>query len=218
MNYTEPVPSFHAIDNFDGKYVLIITNKIVWYFILNNSVIFLDINGVLISSTMHLATLGRLNDIYSPIAVGLLNNLCQTTNARIVVSSSWRLYGRKVVYNNLFKSIAMLNWMLTSKHKPIPIHIKFFDEEPNKNESWCTPFRMDILRSRGEEIDAWLDTWGHLIDNYCILDDTRNVLPHQKDHFVCIERNESGFDVDYYEQALGILQQPNNPQQLKLNP
>jgi hypothetical protein len=58
--------------------------------------IFLDIDGVLNSqlylvSTRSEGAVRSFNDDIDPVAVGFLNGLCRDTNAKVVISSTWRL-------------------------------------------------------------------------------------------------------------------------------
>ncbi len=161
-----------------------------------------------LAPTTALITFDKQKHFYSPIAVGLLNRLCFETKAQIVISSSWRLHGAEPIATQLINSLDMLNTMLDSEQDSIPIHLKFFAEEPHKEQSWRTPANFESMlqtKSRGAQIDAWLRTWGHHIDNYCILDDNDNMLPQQQANFVFINRNLSGFDAYYYIQAFKIL-------------
>lgn len=172
-------------------------------------VIFLDIDGVLRpESSLFYATFDQATYAFSPIAVGLLNRLCYETKAELVISSDWRKFGKKVIMYEIYRALAALNSMLSQKDTIIPLHSKFFKRSPDAADSWCTPV-FESYFDRGKEIDWWLGKWGHWIDSYCILDDIKRLIsPHQTNNFVWIERSHSGFDMDYYEQALQILENP----------
>lgn len=49
---------------------------------------------------------------------------------------------------------------------------------------------------------------GHWVKNYCILDDGKSLFsPRHYPHLVLIERGDSGFDIDYYVQAIEMLEE-----------
>jgi hypothetical protein len=136
----------------------------------------------------------------------LLNKLIEETDAKIVISSTWRSSGiefmRKV-------------WELEGMHGEI---------------IGITPsFRGDIngyTIPRGCEIDYYLEhdlkfnhiNWhksvqqGYIertgVENYIIIDDDSDMLYGQRNHFVHVlpsPRNKEGFNQKYYKEALAKL-------------
>jgi hypothetical protein len=136
----------------------------------------------------------------------LLNKLIDETDAKIVISSTWRSSGiefmRKV-------------WELEGMHGEI---------------IGITPsFRGDIngyTIPRGCEIDYYLEhdlKFNHInwdkdtqqkymdrsgIENYIIIDDDSDMLYGQRNHFVHVlpsPRNKEGFNQKYYKEALAKL-------------
>jgi len=131
-------------------------------------VIFLDIDGVL-------NVYGEGRDEYGPgfhkHLVDNLKSIIDQTDAKIVISSSWRLSGL----------IAMEE---TWKYRNLPGEI--IDITPNLTYG-------EGLKSntpRGEEIKQWLD-YHPEVTNYVILDDDIDMLPEQLSNFVQTSDNKS---------------------------
>jgi hypothetical protein len=111
-------------------------------------VIFLDIDGVLNSQNFIHSFNGKW-ELHSvdPNAINVLNEIIKATNAKIVISSSWRI-------------ILDLNEI-----KDILIENGFVGEIIGK-----TPIIRDNNRCRGDEINAYLEANPN-IDKFIILDD-----------------------------------------------
>jgi len=136
----------------------------------------------------------------------LLNKLIDETNAKIVISSTWRSSGIEFM-----KSV----WELEGMHGKIIGLTPNFRGEVN---GYTIP--------RGCEIDKWLgdngfshinwdkDTQQEYIDktgieNYIIIDDDSDMLYGQRNHFVHVlpsPRNKDGFNQHYYEIAKAMLE------------
>ena len=136
---------------------------------------------------------------FYPPAKRLLNDLIYATDAKIVLSSSWRASGLEW-FRKVWKAEGMIGDVID-----------------------VTPYRDD--RFRGLEIREWLKNVGfsHInwskeqqqeyidksgIENYVIIDDDSDMLYNQKDNFVHVlpsPRNLSGFKSVYYYKALKIL-------------
>jgi len=135
-----------------------------------------------------------------------LNELIQITNAKVVISSTWRHSGI-----NYMKEV----WKLENMKGDIIGITPSFRSEIDK---YSIP--------RGCEIEAFLDNtlnFSHInwskekqlesmiksnIDNYIILDDDSDMLYNQRNHFVHIlpsPRNKEGFNEEYYKEALNKL-------------
>ena len=124
-------------------------------------IIFLDFDGVVNSVQRSIALKERLN-AYSaegidPVALGLLKWVCSVTDAKIVISSLWRVRG--------------IEWIkgVFAAH------------------GWFSPPIVDITprlnTKRGEEIQAYILN-KMLIEPYVIIDDDSDMLQHQLDNFV----------------------------------
>jgi hypothetical protein len=136
----------------------------------------------------------------------LLNKLIDETNAKIVISSTWRSSGIEFM-----KSV----WELEGMHGEIIGLTPNFRGEVN---GYTIP--------RGCEIDKWLGDNGfsHInwdkdtqqeyinktgIENYIIIDDDSDMLYGQRNHFVHVlpsPRNKDGFNQHYYEIAKAMLE------------
>ena len=131
-------------------------------------IIFLDIDGVLNSKKWFLSPEQAEKESYieksfDPKAVELLNTILKETSAKIVVSSSWRLW----------MSVEELAELLNGRWVIGEI-------------IWKTP----NLRSkgkevkRGEEIEYWLNNNDLEIKEYIIIDDDSDMLSSQKNNFI----------------------------------
>lgn len=94
--------------------------------------------------------------LFCPTAVNQLEWLIESTQAKIVISSTWRMSGLAVMQEM---------W----KHRNLPGEV--ID---------ITPFHPK--RERGEEIAAWLSV--NPVDRYIIIDDDNDMLPEQLPYFV----------------------------------
>jgi len=111
----------------------------------SGKVIFLDIDGVLVTTRSKLAY--KKHDQFDITSCRLIDNLCQNTEAKIVISSSWR-EGRSK--ENLAD---ILRYNGISKE-----HL---------NEDWATPILRD---NRLKEIKEWLARHPE-VDHWAIIDD-----------------------------------------------
>ena len=149
-------------------------------------VIFLDIDGVL-NHEQHYKWLIETDEPtpmqrtypyteFNPESCRLLNEIVWETNAKIVVSSSWRLAG-----------VARLNSLF--KHFGLP---RIYDITPCLNTA------------RGIEIGAWLAAHPE-VTNYVILDDDEDMNAEQKPFFIKTNPYEDGLNEDVKERAIQIL-------------
>jgi len=181
-------------------------------------IIFLDIDGVMncenayrsgecryVEWTNHLGDKDH-HQAFCSWSKELLNKLIDETNAKIVISSTWRSSGIEFM-----KSV----WELEGMHGKIIGLTPNFRGEVN---GYTIP--------RGCEIDKWLgdngfshinwdkDTQQEYIDktgieNYIIIDDDSDMLYGQRNHFVHVlpsPRNKDGFNQHYYEIAKAMLE------------
>lgn len=126
-------------------------------------VIFLDIDGVC-NYDLWYRNPERYNlqesDI-DPKCINLINNLCNLSNAKIVISSDWR-------YDKYYK--------------------KRLERAGLKNIIGCTPifqwdyYMQDLDPTRGDEINKWLEHHPK-VTKYCIIDDIDDFNNKQKSYF-----------------------------------
>lgn len=147
-------------------------------------IIFLDVDGVLNTRGMFTAGIKgtgreRIENELNDDLVGRLANLVRRTNARIVVSSSWRycLVNMDVLGRRLAKNqIAIL-------------------------DKTIMPIDSSV---RGDQIENWLKKWSDRWSTFIILDDSTDMLPHQMDRFIQIDE-ETGLTEDDVEIAVRLL-------------
>lgn len=148
-------------------------------------VVFLDIDGVLNSSEWFLRRKKEGREVapckeLDRSAVLLLNEIVSKTDAKIVISSSWRLAF------DLEFIISVLE-----KHG-------FNGEVLGR-----TPHRTTFPVHRGNEIQDWLD--GHPeVTEFCIIDDDQDMLEHQMSNFVHTTWAK-GLQPEHVEKAIRIL-------------
>lgn len=142
-------------------------------------VIFLDFDGVLNSTRSAIAFGGYGEAQLDPVAVALVASLAKLADARVVVSSTWRL----------LYSLGDLRRILSNYSHALADRVT--DATPS-------------LRSghRGEEIEAWLTDNG--TPSYVILDDDADMLPSQLSCFVRVD-GQYGFSSPDFRKALGIF-------------
>lgn len=157
-----------------------------------NKFIFLDLDGVLNSNLYYCekhhdkryaeamaqypAELALGVSMIDPVAVDNLNKILEATDAKIVVSSSWR---HDSYLPDIFKAVG--------------IKAPIFS---------ITPFSES--RIRGEEIQAWLDKQTEPY-TYVILDDDSDMLESQLPYFVQTDWMKRGLSQDDAKQAIKIL-------------
>lgn len=155
-------------------------------------IIFLDFDGVLQIEKYDDPWMGTspLLDGYSDRDVyGLLFDkgcvlrlaqLIEKTQAKIVISSSWRFEGKEAMFN-----------LWNDRNMPgAIIDITAFDDD----------YQNQL--SRGAYIQHWLDDTD--VDHYVILDDVDNMLDHQKEHLV-LTNYKMGFQEEDLERAIQIM-------------
>jgi hypothetical protein len=160
-------------------------------------IIFLDIDEVLnsVSSTIYNKQRWVSShdfEGFSPIAVALLKQLVIETDAKIVLSSTWRLHYDTP--EDCINDFEAKMWKYY-KWKEFPI-IGMTPKEVSKPKS-C----------RGDEIKEWMDL--HYVENYVIIDDSTDMLDSQQYHFVRVDYR-TGFDFINFQSCLRIIGEPNN--------
>lgn len=146
------------------------------------NIIFLDIDGVLNSVDSmiafgHQRPMVTEEDALDPISVGLLLRLCIKCDAKIVISSTWRIGRTQEDFVDIFTKYGWYNFPVIGM-TPVGGH------------------------TRGHEIQDWLDSnpW----KNYIILDDDSDMLDCQSEQFVHVS-NINGLRSKHYCQALRIF-------------
>lgn len=125
-------------------------------------VLFLDIDGVINSTRTCYAFDGYPHSfepdqmaMFDPVAIKLIQELCKTTNAVVVVSSTWRI-------------------LFTCDEIQKALGIPVFD----RTVDLSTPDKL-----RGDEIQIWLDEHPE-VTRYAIVDDNSDMLESQMSRFV----------------------------------
>lgn len=150
-------------------------------------VIFLDIDGVLKKIS------GKGFDIKS---ISNLNELIEKTDAKIVISSRWRINGIDYVKNKLSNLIVGEIIDVT----PLLKIDKKFEAE-------------GVEIPRGSEIKEWIrkyTTVDKYVDNYVIIDDSTDILYSQISRYVHVNQTK-GFDDKCLKEAIKILDMINIP-------
>ena len=144
------------------------------------NILFLDVDGVLNSERSFMAGGERIkqysidnpNDPYflkitkctiDPVAVDLVNRVCKTGDAKIVVSSTHR----KHFADNGNKLVAMKEYFSDLGIKP----------------EYIIGWTENLSTPRGIEIQDWLERHPET-ERYVILDDSSDMMDHQMEFFV----------------------------------
>lgn len=137
---------------------------------MEHKIIFLDIDGVLNVIPQGFDEYGG---IFHDHFVENLRWIINETGAKLVISSTWRLSGLKIMQE-----------MWEKRDLPgevigiTPTSINVDDENVNSYGS------VD----RGHEIQKWIDDHG--VNSYCIIDDDPDMLPSQMKNFVRTSNNQ----------------------------
>ncbi len=162
-------------------------------------IVFLDIDGVLNSVDSAIAYHWlkinmdkRTNEErLDMISVQLLKRLCETVDAKIVVSSTWRLGRTKDDFVRIFNNY----------HWPDFPYVGRTDSDGQQ---------------RGDEIRRYVDANNIAHDEYIILDDDSDMLPEQHDRFVHVS-NVNGFRSKHYCRALRLFGMPDERLESQVN-
>lgn len=155
---------------------------------LKKNIIFLDIDGVLnytkwYTNPRNLGNLEEQDRDLDPFCIERINILAKITNSYIVISSDWR-YNEKQCRLRLEK--AGLSALIIGF---TPIHL------------WD---KLQIDKSRGAEIQHWINNNLCIINNYVIIDDRCDILDHQKTNFVHVN-SDVGLTDSNLSVAVNIL-------------
>ena len=133
-------------------------------------IIFLDIDGVLNVIPQGYDEFGSL---FHKEFIDNLHWIIEQTNAKIVISSTWRYNGLKSIKN-----------MWKKRNLPGEIIGITPNEVDVVNRGTC---KFYDLVNRGHEIQQWIDD--NDIKNYCIIDDDNDILTSQRENFVRTSNN-----------------------------
>jgi hypothetical protein len=159
------------------------------------NVIFCDCDGVLCNPRACIAV-GDTKNIYSyldPIACLLVKKLCEETNSKLVISSSWRKY-----HNSRKEFSSILN-------AACPQLGHFIWDDPI---DWRTPDHNGCTGDkfgRGREIASWVKTNNGCFNNFVILDDDSDMEPYMERLVKCDSYDGIGFM--NYKDAKKLLQE-----------
>lgn len=129
-----------------------------------SNIIFLDIDGVLNHQLFYQnGENGEYDeDNIDKFGIELLNELCQETNSKVVISSSWRK-GRTLEYlQKLFKRVGAT--------------FEIIDKTP-----------ISDTRIRGIEVREWTEEHEDEFDNYVIIDDDSDFLIWQQHNLFLVD-------------------------------
>lgn len=139
-------------------------------------IIFLDIDGVLNNADYYknkdLRTHHKEQSHFDPKNVSALNKIISETNAKVVLSSAWRLIKSVDETNQLFNEIGVKAKVISATES---LHYK-------------DTFK---LAPRGLEILKWIKDNHRLLENglenYVIIDDEDDILDIQEGHFLQVD-------------------------------
>lgn len=170
--------------------------------------VFLDFDGVL-NTERHFAELkgkglpfkDKYGPLFDPEAVENLKKIIDVTSAQIVASSSWRYMGLEDLQRmwhdrDLPGKIAGITPLHTDDDKLLETDLSELDVITA--DMFCS--------SRGNQIRAYFEETGMDMDaqRYVIMDDLKDVLPEQEDHFIRINPIV-GITEEDAERAIEIL-------------
>lgn len=155
---------------------------------LKKNIIFLDIDGVLnytnwYSNPRNFGNINGQEGDLDPFCIERVNILAKQTNSYIVISSDWRYDERQCRLRLEKAGLTALIIGFT------PIHL--WDEK-------------QLDKSRGAEIQGWLNNNLCIVNNYVILDDRTDMLEHQLENFVHVN-SHIGLSDDNINKATIIL-------------
>ncbi len=168
---------------------------------MKKNIVFLDFDGVLNSIRTTVADQklvrsfqvsesvkkgNRISSGFDPVAVKLIWRLLELNDAYVVVSSAWRHENNLASLRSIFSG--EFGWPSGAEQRIIGMT------------------GHHSTAHRGTEIQNWIDdhTVGVTNFNYVIIDDSSDMLDHQREHFVQTDARE-GFLYKDYKKALGIF-------------
>ena len=139
---------------------------------MKNNIIFLDINGVM--STR------KTRGIFGFSHIHALNNLCDETSAKVVITSTMRYHYDLEDMQNLFMEYGFDGQIIG-----------------------YTPHKNGMLCGRDEEISDYIKEHHENINNFVIFDDMEQIHTFDK-HFILVDSTQ-GLNDDYVDKAIDIF-------------
>jgi len=133
-------------------------------------VVFLDIDGVL---NVYCESRDKWGCTFHQHLVDNLRYIIEKTDAKIVISSTWRYDGLEV-----------MRQMWLDRNLPGEV-IDITPDAPEVVKNGLAEF-YDLV-DRGHEIKLWLDN--NTVDKYCIIDDDNDFLKEQRNNFIRTSNN-----------------------------
>ena len=149
------------------------------------NIIFLDIDGVIRTHNSDLNWSRELNQpiptpfkrLFSKEAMENLNYLVTLTGAKVVITSTWRMYYTRDELQKLFRERGFVGQIIST---------------------------TTVSDTRGEEIVQWLNE--HRIDNFVVIDDNiKDILNRIPDCKVVKCNPLNGLDEQIFDKVLDIL-------------
>ena len=149
------------------------------------NIIFLDIDGVMRTHNSDLNWSRELNQsipttfkrLFSKESMGNLNYLISLTGAKVVITSTWRMYYTKTELQNIFREQVFVGQIIDT---------------------------TSVGDTRGEEIVQWLNE--HRIDNFAVIDDNIKDILNRIPQCKVVKCNPlDGLDDDTFDKVLDIL-------------
>lgn len=158
------------------------------------NIIFLDFDGVLCNPRACIAV-GNTGGVFSyldPIACLLIKRLCIENNAKLVISSSWR------ILHDRYSIQAILN-----ANCPGLGNFMFLDDR------WRTVSHNGcdgLTFGRGREIERWVKTYSNQFNRFVIIDDDSDMEPYM-DSLVQTDTYD-GIGYNDYRKVEALLKEP----------
>jgi len=171
-------------------------------------VVFLDIDGVLVPQHAKKYTNGsqerdQFGLLFNGYCVDNLEWLCRESDAKVVISSTWRL--DRMPDWTPEKGLRQMQQLF--RHRCVDVDIigvtpdvaRLIDNGPLAGLLW-------EAAERGHEIQDWLNAHSE-VTHYVILDDHSDMLSTQAPHFVLCKAS-NGFTWENCKEAMTVLELP----------
>lgn len=143
-------------------------------------IIFLDIDGVLNSDVWYkkqcidYSAPSRLQEHLDSYAIGLLNKMIAKTQAKIVLSTTWRLHYSLEAIQQIFNNCDFTGEIIGQTPDLVSLHSSFV--RGNEILQWC------------KENEALIGKKYYHFKSYVILDDKDDMLYWQRNNFFQVDR------------------------------
>ena len=158
----------------------------------NSRVVFLDVDGVLVNTESQrmvriASPIGRIPSA-DPVCVAALNRITDVTGAELVMSSSWREEGDTDLLAGVLAA-----WGVTGT---------LIGKTPVIEAQWDGRVLLPGS-TRGDEIQAWLQSAGSTLAAFVILDDVNDMEPLR--HRLVQTNSEAGLTTRDADRAIAML-------------